>query len=68
VNVLVIDEIVSEFFKPLEVNENVGSEAAYTFEALVVVAVTVKAAALTVTVAAFVPVEPTVSVALTVIE
>jgi len=27
VNVLVTDEIVSEFLRPLELNENVGSEA-----------------------------------------
>jgi hypothetical protein len=64
----VIDEIVSEFCNAPLVNENVGFEAPYTFEALVVVAVTVKFACDTVTVAAFVPTDSTVSVALTVIE
>lgn len=68
VKVFVIEEIVSEFFNPLEENENVGFVAPYTFVALVVVEVMVNAAALTVTVAAFVPTELTVSVALTVIE
>ena len=60
--------IDSPFFSPLEVKEKVGLEAPYTFEALVVVEVMVNAAALTVTVAAFVPTELTVSVDLTVIE
>jgi len=68
VKVLVTELIASPFFSPLEVKEKVGLEAPYTFEALVVVEVMVKAAVLTVTVADNVPTELTVSVALTVIE
>ena len=68
VKVLVTELIDSPFFSPLEEKENVGLEVSYTFVALVVVEVMVNAAALTVTVAAFVPTELTVSVALTVIE
>ena len=49
VKVFVIEEIVSEFFNPLEENENVGFVAPYTFVALVVVEVMVNAATLTVT-------------------
>jgi hypothetical protein len=45
----VTDEIVSEFFRSLELNENVGSEAPYILVALVVVEVIVSAAVLIVT-------------------
>ena len=48
-----IDEILSEFCNAPLVNENVGSEAPNTLEALVVVAVMVNAAVLKVKVSVF---------------